>query len=197
MIAERGLVLTYQTIRNWCLKFGTLYAKKLKAKKDWGDRWYMDEVYCRVGGEMVYLWRAVDQDDQTLEILVQRKRNRDAAERLLRKLRKHGDSPRKVVTDKLKSYIKPCQKILPNAEHTREKGGNYRAENSHQPTRLREAKMRGFKSMKQAQRFLSIFGSVYDHFQIARHRTSANVYRILLNRNFEFWQSVVQNPYAA
>jgi putative transposase len=139
----------------------------------------------------------VDQDGQTLEILVQRKRNRDATERLLRKLRKHGDSPRKVVTDKLKSYIKPCQKILPNAEHTREKGGNNRAENSHQPTRLREAKTRGFKSMKQAQRFLGICGSVYDHFQIARHRTSANVYRILLNRNFEFWQSVVQNPFAA
>ena len=115
MMAERGLELTYETIRKWCLKFGTLYAKQLKAKKEWGDHWHMDEVYCRVGGEMVYLWRAVDQDGQTLEILVQRKRNRDAAERLFRKLRKHGDSPRKVVTDKLKSYIKPCQEIFPNA----------------------------------------------------------------------------------
>ena len=105
MKAGRGLELTYETIRKWCLKFGTIYAKKLKAKKEWGDQWYRDEVYCRVVRGDGLLWRAVDQQGQTLEILVQRKRNKGAAERLFRKLRKHGDSPRKVVTDKLKRYF--------------------------------------------------------------------------------------------
>ena len=114
-MAERGLTLTYETIRYWCLKFGMTYARKLKVGKQWGDAWHLDEVYCRIGGEMMYLWRAVDQDGQTLDILVQLKRNQQAAERFFRKLRKQNESPRNIVTDKLKSYIKSCQSMFPKA----------------------------------------------------------------------------------
>jgi len=197
MMAERGLSLTYETIRYWCLKFGMTYARKLKAGKQCGDTWHLDEVYCRIGGEMMYLWRAVDQDGQTLDILVQRKRNKDAAERLFKKLRKHGESPRKIITDKLASYIKPCKTLFANTAHIRNKGANNRAENSHQPTRLREAKMRCFKSLKQAQRFLSNFGTIYDYFRYDQHKTTASTHRILRAQSFEFWRNVAQNPSAA
>lgn len=114
MMAKRGLDLTYETVRNWCIKFAPVYAKKLKAKQQWGDQWFLvDEVYCRVGGEMMYVWRAVDQDGQTLDLLVQRKRNAKAASRFFHQLRKQGSSPRIIVTDKLKSYIKPCKAYFP------------------------------------------------------------------------------------
>jgi len=90
MMAERGITLTYETIRYWCLKFGLTYARKIKASKQWGDTWHLDEVYCRIGGEMMYLWRAVDQDGQTIDLLVQHKRNQLAAARFLRMLRKQS-----------------------------------------------------------------------------------------------------------
>ena len=111
MIRERGLTLTCETIRYWCLKFGLTYARKLKASKQWGDTWHLDEVNCRIVGEMIYLWRAIDQDGQTINLLVQRKRNQLAAARFFRKLRKHNESPRTIVTDKLKAtlyHVKHC-----------------------------------------------------------------------------------------
>ena len=109
---------------------------------------------------MVYLWQAVDQDGQTIDILVQNKRDSQAAKRFLKKLRKQGGQPRLLVTDKLKSYIKPCSQLFPSVIHTRNKGENNRAENSHQVTRLRERKMRKFKSIKQAQKFLTNFAKL-------------------------------------
>ena len=90
MMAERGLSLTYETIRYWCLKFGHLYAKQMRKRKVWGDTWHLDEVFCRINGQVHYLWRAVDQDGQVLDILVQRKRNKPAADRFCRKLKKQG-----------------------------------------------------------------------------------------------------------
>ena len=197
MMAERGLTLSYESIRYWCLKFGLTYARKLKASKQWGDTWHLDEVYCRIGGEMMYLWRAVDQDGQTIDLLVQRKRNQLAASRFLRKLRKQSESPRVIVTDKLKSYLKPCKVLFANTAHRRDKGANNRAENSHQPTRLREAKMRCFKSIKQAQRFLSNFSTIYDYFRYDQHKTSASTHRILRARSFECWRTITLNPSAA
>ncbi|GHA80441.1 IS6 family transposase [Formosimonas limnophila] len=193
-MAERGLDLTYETVRYWCLKFGSQYAKRIKKHQQCGDRWHLDEVYCRIGGEMMYLWRAVDQDGQTLDILVQRKRNAQAALKFLKKLRKQGAYPRSIVTDKLKSYIKPSKCVFSGARHIRDKGANNRAENSHQATRLREAKMRCFKSLGQAQRFLSNFGSIYDFFRFDAHKTSAKTHRILRARSFEFWRNLTQNP---
>ncbi len=196
IMAERGLTLSYESIRNWCLKFGFVYARKLKGSKQWGDNWHLDEVYCRIGGEMMYLWRAVDQDGQTIDLLVQRKRNQLAAARFLQKLRRHNETPRIIVTDKLKSYVKPCKSLFAVSAHKRDKGANNRAENSHQPTRLREAKMRCFKSIKQAQRFLSNFATIYDYFRYDQHKTTASTHRILRARSFECWQAVILSPSA-
>ena len=142
MMAERGLILTYETIRYWCLKFGSKYAKRLNTTKSCGDTWHLDEVYCNIGGEIMYLWRAVDQDGQTLDVLIQRKRDSQAAARVFRKLRKITPTPRFIITDKLKSYIQPCKALFNSKIHKRDKGSNNRAENSHQQTRLRETKMR-------------------------------------------------------
>ena len=197
MMAERGLALSYETVRYWCLKFGNQYTKQLKIAKSYGDTWHLDEVFCRIGGEMSYLWRAVDQDGQTIDLLVQRKRNQQAAARFLQKLRKSSDGPRVIVTDKLRSYIQPCSLLFNNATHKRDKSSNNRAENSHQPTRLREAKMRCFKSVQQAQRFLSNFATIYDFFRYDQHKTSAATHKILRAKSFEYWRAVTLNPSVA
>jgi len=140
-----------------CLKFGQTYANELRRRRPrCGDKWHLDEVFLTIHGERHYLWRAVDQDGNVLDILVQSRRNKQAAKRFFRKLRVRLQYvPRVIITDKLKSYAAAKREILPGVEHRQHKGLNNRAENSHQPTRLREKKMRRFKSAKQAQRFLS------------------------------------------
>ena len=193
MMAEKGVVITYESIRRWCLKFGKEFAKKLRVRHaGYGDQWFLDEVYCKINGQPVYLWRAVDQDGQTIEILVQQKRDSQAAKRFLKKLRKQGTCPRLIVTDKLKSYIKPCAELYPSITHTRNKGENNRAENAHQATRLRERKMRKFKSIKHAQQFLSDFASIYDCFKLDRHLVSAKTFRVLVERRLKLWHEITQ-----
>lgn len=134
MMAERGIIVTYETIRAWCEKFGRDYAKRIRMRRGrLGDVWHLDEVYLRINGHMQYLWRAVDQDGSVLDILVQSKRDKKAAGRFFRKLlRGLRYAPRVVVTDKLRSYDAPCVTLLPSARHLRGKGQNNRAENSHQ-----------------------------------------------------------------
>lgn len=197
MMAERGLTLSYESIRYWCIKFGSQYAKQLNKVKSWGDTWHLDEICCSIGGKMMYVWRAVDQDGQTIDVLVQRKRDSKAATRFFSKLRRKAPAPRFIITDKLKSYIEPCQSLFTQTTHIRNKGSNNRAENSHQPTRLREAKMRCFKSIAQAQTFLNTFSTIYDFFRYDQHKLTASNHRILRARNFELWQSVALNPSAA
>jgi putative transposase len=157
LMAQRGVVLTYETVRQWCLKFGQTYANELRYRRPCcGDKWHMDEMVLTIRGKKHYLWRAVDQDGNVLDILVQGRRNKKAAKRFFRKLLKGLKYvPRVIVTDKLKSYGAAKREILPGVEHRQHKRLNNRAENSHQPTRLREKKMRKFKSAGQAQRFLS------------------------------------------
>jgi putative transposase len=151
----------------------------------------MDEVFLTIGGERHYLWRAVDQDGNVLDILVQSRRNKKAAKRFFRKLLKGLQYvPRVIITDKLKSYAAARREILPGVEHRQHKRLNNRAENSHQPTRLREKKMRKFKSAKQAQRFLSAFGPISGHFQPRRHLLSAGEYRATLQGRFQSWNDV-------
>jgi putative transposase len=158
LLAQRGIVVSYETVRQWCLKFGQSYANELRRRRPHcGDKWYMDEVVLTIGGKKHYLWRAVDQDGNVLDILVQSRRNKKAAKRFFRKLLKGLKSvPRVIITDKLKSYGAAKREILPGVEHRQHKRLNNRAENSHQPTRLREKKMRTFKSAGHAQRFLSL-----------------------------------------
>ena len=157
LLAQRGIVVTYETVRQWCLKFGQTYANELRRRRPrCGDTWHLDEMVLTIRGKKQYLWRAVDQDGNVLDILVQSRRNKKAAKRFFRKLLKGlQDVPRVIITDKLKSYGAAKREILPGVEHRQHKRLNNRAENSHQPTRLREKKMRRFKSAKQAQRFLS------------------------------------------
>src|SRR6266699_3962336 len=157
IMAERGVVLTYETVRQWCLKFGQTYANELRRRRPpCGDKWHLDEVFLTINGKRSYLWRAVDQHGNGLDILVQSRRNNKAAKRFFRKLLKGLQCvPRVIITDKLKSYGAAKREILPGVEHRQHKRLNNRAEKSHQPTQLREKKMRKFTSAKQAQRFLS------------------------------------------
>ncbi len=144
-----------------------------------------------IRGKKHYLWRAVDQDGNVLDILVQSRRNKQAANRFFRKLLKGLQYvPRVIITDKLKSYGAAKREILPGVEHRQHKRLNNCAENSHQPTRLREKKMRKFKSAKHAQRFLSAFGPISGHFQPRRHRLSAGEYRAILQTRFQQWNEI-------
>src|SRR5258705_5870505 len=140
MLAMRGVSLSYESVREWCLKFGQTYANNLRRRSPRpGDRWHLDEVYLKINGRIHYLWRAVDQDGDVLDILVQNRRDKKAAKKFFRKLLKglrYG--PRAIITDKLKSYGAAKAEVMPSVEHLQQKYPNNRAENSHQPTRLRE-----------------------------------------------------------
>jgi putative transposase len=154
LMAERGIVLTYETIRQGCLKFGHVYANELRHRRpQTGDKWYLDEVFLTINGKTPSLWRAVDQDGNILDMLVQRRRNKHAAQKFFRQLLKGlPDVPRVSMTDKLASYAAAKQEIMASVEHRHHQGLNNRAENSHQPTRQRERTMRRFKSPGHAER---------------------------------------------
>ncbi len=139
-MAERGITVSYETIRQWCRKFGTEYARTLKRREGrLGDTWHLDEVFVTIQGELQYLWRAVDQDGDVIDILVQSRRSRRAAERFFRKLLKgQASEPWRLVTDKLRSYGAAHRTTMPPIIHVTERYANNRAEVSHQPTRQRE-----------------------------------------------------------
>src|SRR5918995_4568069 len=157
MLAARGILVSHETVRQWALKFGQAFANRIRRPLPRaGDKWHLDEVVISIAGEKHWLWRAVDQDGLVLDVLVQCRRDKRAAERLLRKLlKKQRRPPRVMVTDKLASYGAARKDLMPGVEHRRHKGLDNRAENSHQPTRRRERQMKRFKSPRQAQRFLS------------------------------------------
>jgi putative transposase len=157
LLAERGVIVSYESVRRWCLKFGSAFADNLRRRRPRpGDKWHLDEVFIRVQGELRYLWRAVDQNGVVLDILVQSRRDGAAAKRFLKRLLKGLQyTPRVLITDKLKSYGVAKREVLPDVEHRESRYLNNRAENSHRPTRQRERQMQRFKSMRQAQRFLS------------------------------------------
>jgi putative transposase len=199
ILAERGVILTYETVRQWCLKFGQAYANELRRRRARpGDKWHLDEVCLKINGQTCYLWRAVDQHGTVLDILVQSRRNKAAAKKFFRKLLKGLQYvPRVIITDKLASYGAAKREILPGVEHRQHKRLNNRAENSHQPTRQRERTMRRFKSVGQAQRFLAAFGLILSHFRPRRHRFSASGYRAERQRRFLVWAEVTGHPAAA
>ena len=191
LLAKRGIIVTYETIRQWCRKFGPEYARNLKRRQGrLGDVWHLDEVFVNIQGQRHYLWRAVDQDGDVIDILVQRKRNARAAKRFFRKLLKgQGSTPWRLVTDKLKSYGAAHRMTMPGVDHNTAQYENNRAEVSHQPTRQRERQMRGFKSAGQAQRFLSVHGIILNFFRFARHLMRAENYRLLRARSFKEWSA--------
>ncbi len=188
ILAARGIVVSYESIRDWSLRFGRLFANALKRRRPRpGDKWFMDEVFLRIRGKQHYLWRAVDQDGNVLDIMVQSRRNANAAKRFFRKLLKGLQyTPRVVVTDKLKSYAAAKRKILPQVEHRQSRYLNNRAEVSHQPKRRRERQMQRFKSARHAQRFLS--SRIHNHFPLRRHRLTAAAYRTARDAAFRTWR---------
>jgi len=192
MMLYRGIEVSYGTIREWCDKFRQQYANQLRRKRPFiADKWHLDEMEVTIKKQQYYLWRAVDSEGNVLDVLLQRHRDTKAAKRFLRKLlKKQGFVPRVIVTDKLQSYEAAKKQVLKNVEHRQHKGLNNRAENSHQPTRVRERRMRKFKSPGQAQRFLSAFGPIRDHLHPQQHLLTAPRYREQLRQRFEDWQEV-------
>jgi putative transposase len=199
LMAERGVILTYEAVRYWCRKFGQTYANQLRHRRPRpGDKWHLDEVFLSIHGERHYLWRAVDQDGHVLDILVQRRRDKHAAKKFFRKLLKGLTYvPRVLITDKLKSYGAAKQELLPGVEHRQHRYLNNRAENSHQPTRQRERRMQGFKSPGHAQRFLAAYGLITSHFRPWRHRLSAPAYRQEMRQRFQTWREITGSAIAA
>ncbi|MFD4763620.1 IS6 family transposase [Streptomyces sp. NPDC058439] len=192
LMLERGVVVSYETVRRWCLKFGQAYANALRRRRPRpGDKWHLDEAFIKINGELQYLWRAVDQDGNVLDILVQNRRDKAAARHFFRKLLKKTRSvPRVVVTDKLRSYGAAHREVMPSVEHRSHKGLNNRAENSHQPTRQRERAMKGFRSVGGAQRFLSAFSGISPHFRPRRHLMTATDHRAEMTVRFAIWEQI-------
>ncbi len=192
LLAERGIMVTYEAIRLCCLQFGPKYARTLKRRQGrLGDTWHLDELFVTIQGQRRYLWRAVDQDGDVIDILLQARRDQRAAARFFRKLLKgQGGVPRRLVTDKLRSYAAAHRTIIPSVDHDTSQYANNRAEVSHEPTRQRERQMRRFKSAAQAQRFLSVHGVILNLFRVGRHLLRAANYRILRARAFVVWNAV-------
>jgi putative transposase len=175
MLLERGIVVSYETIRRWALKFGPEYARRLRRKQPSShDIWHLDEVVVTVAGKKHWLWRAVDQDDFVLDEIVQNRRDTKAAKPLLiRLMKKQGIAPKRIITDKLPSYAAARRQVLPRVEHQSHKGLNNRAENSHLPLRKRERMMQGFRSVGGLQRFTSVFSAGRNLFVPPRRYQSA------------------------
>ena len=192
LLAERGIFVTYESIRQWCNHFGPEYTRVLKKRSGrLGDNWYLDEVFIKIQGELHYHWRAVDQEGDTIDILMQKRRNKQAAKRFFRKLLKgQCASPRRTITDKLKSYSAAHREVMPSVTHSTKQCENNRAEVSHEPTCQRERQMRRFKSAGQAQRFLTVHGAVGNLFRLGRHVIRATHYREFRSRAFSQWQQV-------
>jgi putative transposase len=192
MMLERGIVVSHETIRQWYQKFGQTYANGLRRRRPRpGDKWHLDEVFLTINGKGHYLWRAVDQDGNVLDILVTSRRDTKAAMRFFRKLLTGLEYvPRVLVTDKLRSYGAAHRVVMPSVEHRQSKYLNNRAENSHQPTQARERAMKRFTSPGHAQRFLSAFSRISPHFRPRRHLLHAQEYRREMADRFSTWNEV-------
>jgi putative transposase len=192
LLAARGIIVSYETVRQWALKFGQVFANQIRHRLPAaGDKWHMDEVVITISGVKHWLWRAVDQNGMVLDVLVQSRRDTKAAKRLLRKLLKRQcRPPRVMITDKLASYGAAKRELMPSVEHRKHKGQNNRAQNSHQPTRQRERQMKRFKSAGQAQRFLSGHDGINNLFHLRRHQVPATQYRADRTQAFQVWNEV-------
>ena len=190
LLAERGIAVSYESIRLWCNKFGPRYARRLKRRHHgYGDTFFIDEVFVKIQGRQQYLWRAVDQDGEVVDVFLQNHRAGKAAKRFFKRLlNRHQNEPRKIVTDKLRSYGVAHRELIPDTIHDTSQYANNRAELSHQSTRVRERGMRRFKSTQQAQRFLSVHATVQNLFNLGRHLISAKHYRLIRERAFASWE---------
>ncbi|MEJ6591262.1 MAG: IS6 family transposase [SAR86 cluster bacterium] len=193
LLAERGITVSREAIRLWCIKFGAIYTRRLKRKhRGYGDSFYIDEVIVKINGKQHYLWRAVDQDGEVVDVYLQAKRDGATAKRFFKRLlRNHGGELRTIVTDKLRSYGVAHRELMPETIHSTEQYENNRAEQSHEATRVRERGMRKFKSVRQAQRFLGTHAAVSNLFNLGRHLVRAQHYRDLRMSAFAEWERAV------
>ncbi|MFF8619129.1 IS6 family transposase [Streptomyces sp. NPDC015350] len=189
LMLQRGVIVSHETVRRWCMKFGQAYANGLRRRQSRPrDKWHLDEVFVKINGERKYLWRAVDADGTVLDILVQGRRGKAAARRFFRRLLEGiGAVPRVIITDQLRSYHAAHPEVIPSVEHRPRKGLNNRAENSHQPTRQRARTMKGFRSTAGAQRFLSASSGIPPHFRPRRHLMTAPDHRAGMTIRFAIW----------
>lgn len=194
LLAERGITVSYEAIRLWCNKFGSQYARGLKRRhQGFGDTFFIDEVFVKICGKQRYLWRAVHQDGEVVDVFLQARRDGAAAKRFFKRLlRKNRGEPRKIVTDKLRSYGVAHRELIPDTLHDTSQYANNRTELSHQSTRVRERGMRRFKSTQQAQRFLSVHAVVYNLFNLGRNLISAEHYRLISQRAFVSWENATE-----
>jgi putative transposase len=189
LLAERGLDISYETVRCWVLKFGPVIARRLRRHRP-SNRWHLDEMVVRIGGKRVYLWRAIDHEGEVLDMLVQSRRDSRAALRLMRKLlKKQAFAPKLLVTDKLRSYA--FRRLGLSCLHQLGLRQNNRAENSHQAVRRRERKMQRFKSARSAQRFLSMHAAIHNTFNLQRHLVSRATLRIFRAEAADQWRDAV------
>ena len=191
LMLERGVDVSYETIRRWTVKFGPLITHVLRRRQPRpGDVWHLDEVVVKIAGRSYWLWRAVDQHGVVLEEILQSKRNKRAAKRLLVKLMKRwGVMPKRIITDKLRSYGAAKREVAPGLDHWSHKGLNNRAENSHLPFRKRERPMQGFRSPGGLQRFVSIHSATRNCFSVPARRRSALTIRYHRLEALEAWKS--------
>jgi putative transposase len=192
MLLERGIVVSYETIRRRGKKFGPAYARRLRRKQPSPhDVWHLDEVVISIAGQKHWLWQAVDQDGYVLDEIVQTRRDTKAAKRLLARLMKQqGGPPRRMITDKLGSYAAARRQIMPEVEHRSHKSLNNRAENSHLPLRKRERAMQGFRSPRGLQRFVSVFSAVRNLFVPPRSSRPAPATRLHRLTTMAEWKAV-------
>ncbi|MGB7271068.1 MAG: IS6 family transposase [Albidovulum sp.] len=189
LLAERGVIVSRETVRRWVNRFGSHFANCVKRERPAAnDKWHLDEVVIPINGRKFWLWRAVDANGDVLDILVQKHRNAKAAKRFLRRLIGRFGDPRVVITDKLRSYIKPIRDLAGSADHRAHKGLNNRIEGSHRPTRKREKLMGRFKSPRQAQRFLTAHDQINTVFRPCRYRLSATSYRHARSDALDLWK---------
>jgi len=193
LLAERGIDVSYETVRRWVLKFGPLIARRLRQRRPQpSKRRHLDEMVVRIASRRMYLWRAVDDEGEILDMLVQRRRDTRAALRLMRKLlKKQGFTPKLLVTDKLRSYSSAFRHLRLTCPHEQGLRKNNRAENSHQVVRRQERKMQRFKSARSAQRFLSIHAAVHNTFNVQRHLVSRSALRKLRAEATRQWKGAV------
>jgi len=194
-LAFRGIIVSHETIRSWSIKFSCYFRDVIKKReRKPSDKWHLDEMTLKVNGEAFVLWRAVDVDGHELDVFLQKRRNKKAAIRFLLRLLGNYPKPRVIVTDKLKSYIKPIKFICPKVEHWSHKRLNNRAENAHQPTRRKEKCLIKFKSPQGAQRTLSLMGKVRNLFSvdIGRYTRNADEQRIAFAKAQVIWTEASQ-----
>jgi len=197
LLFHRGIVVSHETIRTWCLDFGPDFAAEVKKRRPRpGSTWHLDEVFLKIRGEQKYLWRAVDKDGVELDILVTDRRDKKAAKQFFKRLLDGLEyKPKVVVTDKLRSYGAALREILPKVKHVDNKSANLRAENSHRHVRKRERHLQKFKSAEHAESFLSCYCPIRSYFCPRRHLLPATIYREKMKAAFAVWSEISLLPF--